>query len=53
MKITAKIEVDIDLKTSEWTKERLIQFLCEQIHNIDLLENNVYIAYVSLTEDKE
>ena len=53
MKMLIEVEINIDLETSEWTKETLLQVLSSQLHNIDLLEEDEYIKHVTLLESKE
>jgi len=50
MKMLIEVEINIDLETSEWTKETLLQVLSSQLHNIDLLEEDEYIKHVTLFE---
>ena len=54
-----EVEINIDLETSEWTKETLLQVLSSQLHNIDLLEegaplpDDILKQYEHLYEDEE
>ena len=53
MKMLIEVEVNINLETSEWTKERLFEVLNDQLLNTDLLEEDEYIKHVTLLEGKE
>lgn len=53
MKMLIEVEINIDLETSEWTKERLFEVLNDQLLNTDLLEEDEYIKHVTLLESEE
>ena len=53
MKMLIEVEINIDPKTSEWTKERLFEVLNDQLLNTDLLEEDEYIKHVTLLENEE
>ena len=55
MKMLIEVEINIDLETSEWTKERLFEILNDQLINMDLLVENEYVnvKHVTLLEKAE
>ena len=48
-----EVEININLETSEWTKESLFEVLNDQLLNIDLLEEDVYVSNVTLLKNEE
>jgi len=53
MKMLIEVEININLETSEWTKERLFEVLNDQLLNIDLLEEDEYVSNVTLLKNEE
>jgi hypothetical protein len=53
MKMLIEVEININLETSEWTKESLFEVLNDQLLNIDLLEEDVYVSNVILLKNEE
>ena len=50
MKMLIEVEININLETSEWTKESLFEVLNDQLLNIDLLEEDEYVSNVTTEE---
>jgi hypothetical protein len=53
MKMLIEVEININLETSEWTKESLFEVLNDQLLNIDLLEEDEYVSNVILLKNEE
>ena len=53
MKMLIEVEININLETSEWTKESLFEVLNDQLLNIDLLEEDEYVSNVTLLKNEE